>query len=122
MKTHCHEILSCKTMVDHFRPIISAIDSKAISRRELIFGLTPGDKSMNFRNIIFIIRSCVQRSRNVQFTSINNARRKLINMVKLQLSRVLWDSYNLALQKNDSGNFEQAFLLGIFSVERKKEN
>ena len=34
MKTHCHEILFCKTMldiVDHFRPIIPAIDSKAIS-------------------------------------------------------------------------------------------
>ena len=30
MKTHCHEILSCKTVhdiVDHFRPIIPAIDS-----------------------------------------------------------------------------------------------
>ena len=36
MKMHCHEILSCMTMlhiVDHFRPIIPAIDSKAISRR-----------------------------------------------------------------------------------------
>ena len=36
IKTHCHEILSCKTIldiVDHFRPIIPAIDSKAISRR-----------------------------------------------------------------------------------------
>ena len=50
MKTHCHEILSCKTMldiVDHFKPIIPAIDSKAISRRELIFGLTLGDKFIN---------------------------------------------------------------------------
>ena len=45
MKIHCHEILSCKTMldiVDHFRAIILAIDTKAISRRELIFGLTLG--------------------------------------------------------------------------------
>ena len=60
MKTHCHEILFCKTMldiVDHFMPIIPAIDSKAISKRELIFGLTLGDKSMNLRNmIIFTIR------------------------------------------------------------------
>ena len=78
MKTHCHEILSCKTMldiVDHFTPIIPAIDGKAISKRELIFGLTLGGKFMNLRNmIIFTIRSCVHRSRNVQFTSINNAR------------------------------------------------
>ena len=110
-KAHCHEILSCKTMlyiVDHFRPIIPAIDSKIISRRELIFGLTLGDKSMNLRiMIIFTIRSCVHRSRNVQFTSINNAKSKLINKVKAQLSRVMWDNYNLALQKNVSGNFEQ---------------
>ena len=50
MKTHCHEILSSKTMldiVDHFMPIIPATDSKTISRRELIFGLTLWDKSMN---------------------------------------------------------------------------
>ena len=116
MKTHYHEILSCKTVhdiVDHFRPIIPAIDSKAISRRELIFGLTLGDKSMNLQNmIIFTIRSCVHRSRNAQFTSINSARSKLINMVKVQLSRVMWESYNLALEKNDSGNYEQAFLIG----------
>ena len=119
MKTHCHEILSCKTMldiVDHFRPIIPAIDSKAISRRELIFGLTLGDKSMNLRNmIIFTIKS-----RNAQFTSINSARSTLINMVKVQLSRVMWESYNLALEKNDSGNFEQAFLIGNL-ISRMKE-
>ena len=62
--------------------------------------------------IIFTIRSCVHRSRNAQFTSINNPRSKLINMVKVQLSRIMWDSYNLALQKNDSGNFEQDLLIG----------
>ena len=62
--------------------------------------------------IIFPLRPCFHRSRNAQFTSINNARSKLINMVKVQLSRIMWDSYNLALQKNDSGNFEQAFLIG----------
>ena len=108
-------------MVDHFRPIIPAIDSKAISRRELIFGLAPGDKSMNLRNmIIFTIRSCVHRSRNAQFTSINNARSKLINMVKVQLSR-MWDSYNLALQnKKDSGNFEQDFLIGNLICRMEK--
>ena len=36
MKTHCYEILSCKTMldiVDHFRPVIPVVDNKAISRR-----------------------------------------------------------------------------------------
>ena len=33
-------------------------------------------------------------------------------MVKVQLSRIMWDSYNLALQNNDSGNFEQPFLIG----------
>ena len=33
-------------------------------------------------------------------------------MVKVQLSQVMWESYNLALEKNDSGNFEQAFLIG----------
>ena len=99
--------------VDHFRPIIPAIDSKAISRRELIFGLTPGDKSMNLRSmIIFTIRSCVHRGGNVQFTSINNDRSKLVNIVKMQLARVMWDSYNLSLQKEkDLGNFEQAFLI-----------
>ena len=116
MKTHCHKILSCKTVLDivhHFRPIIPAIDSTAISRRELIFGLTLGDKSMNLRNMInFTIRSCIHRSRNAQFTSINNARSKLINMVKVQLSGIMWDSCNVLLQKNDSGNFEQAFLIG----------
>ena len=64
--------------------------------------------------IIFTVRSCVRRSRNAQFTSINNARSKLINnyMVKVQLSRIMWDSYNLALQKNDTGYFEQDFLIG----------
>ena len=110
MKTHCHEIFSCKTVLDivhHFRPIHPATDSKAITRREFIFGLTLGDKSTNIRNlIIFPIRSCVHRSRNAQLTSINCAGSKLINMVKVQLSRVMWDSYNFALQKNDSGNFK----------------
>ena len=62
--------------------------------------------------IIFTIRSCVHRSRNAQFASINSARSKLINMVKVQLSRVMWESYNLALKKDDSGKFEQAFLIG----------
>ena len=84
--------LSCKTMldiVDHFRPIIPAIDSKAISRRELMFDLTLGDTSVNLQNIIiFTIRSCVHRS-------INNARSKLINKVKAQLSRVMLGNYNL---------------------------
>ena len=62
---------------------------------------------MNLRiMIIFTIKSCVRRRRNVQFTSINNARSKSINMVKVQLSRVMCDSCNLALQKNDSRNFE----------------
>ena len=124
METHCHEILSSKTMldiVDHFMPIIPATDSKTISRRELIFGLTLGDKSMNLRNtIIFTIRSCVHRSRNAQFTSLNSARSKLINMIKVLLSRVMWESYNLALEKNDSGNFEQAFLIGNL-IGRMKE-
>ena len=93
MKAHCHEILSCNTMLDkadQFTPIIAATDSKAISRRELILGLTQGDKSMNLRNmIIFTIRSCINRNRNVQFTSINNATSKLIKKVKAQRSRVI---------------------------------
>ena len=66
VKTHCHEILSCKTMldiVDHFRPIIPAIDSKAISRRESIFGLTvqiyEPPKHDNFHNKI----SCPQKQK-----------------------------------------------------------
>ena len=121
-----NEILSCKTVldiVDHFRSLVPAIDSKAIFRRELIFGLTLGDKSMNLRNmIIFTIGSCVHRSRNVQFTSINNARSKLINKVKAQLSRVMWDNYNLALQKVTQETLSKLSSLGIFSVELKKEN
>ena len=123
MKTQCHEILSYKTMldiVDHFGPIIPAIDRKAIFRRELIFGLTLEIKSMNLRNIIiFTIRSCVHRSRNVQFTSINNARSKLINMIKVQLSRVMLHSYNLAFQKKRmiQETLSELSSLGIFSVE-----
>ena len=110
--------------VDHFTSIIPVIDSKAISRRELIFGLTLGNKSMNLRNmIIFTIRLCVLRSRNVQVTSMNNARSRLINVVNVQLSRVIWESYNIALQKiMIQKTLSKLSSLGIFSVEWKKEN
>ena len=60
-------------IVDHCRPIIPATDSKAISKRELIFGLTLGDKSMNLRNmIVFIIRS-LHRASRLRLVTLNKS-------------------------------------------------
>ena len=78
---------------------------------------------MNLRNIIiFTIRSCVHRSRNAQFTSINSARSKLINMVKVQLSRVMWKVTTSPWKRMIQETLSKLSSLGILSVEWKKEN
>ena len=95
---------------------------KAMSRREISWSDSRGQIYEPPNVIIFTIRSCIPRSRNVQFTSINNAGSKLIHMVKVKLSRVMWDSYNLALQKSDLGNFEQAFFIGNLLSKMEEES